>query len=47
MSSRACFPISIGDSAKGVWLRGRISEASLIAAEIAAIPEIAAVGVPV
>jgi hypothetical protein len=33
--------------AKGVWHKSRISEASLIAAEIRAIAEIAAVGVPV
>jgi hypothetical protein len=46
MSSRVVLPIS-GDSVKGVWLKGRISKGSLIAAEIAAIPEVAAVGVPV
>jgi hypothetical protein len=47
MSSGACFPISIGGPVKGVWLKGRIREISLIAAEIAALAEIAAVGVPV
>ncbi len=47
MSTRACPPISIGGPAKGVWLKGRIRGISLIAAEIAALAEIAAVGVPV
>jgi hypothetical protein len=41
------FPISLGNLAKGVWYSRRIDRASLIAAEIAVIAEIAAVGVPV
>jgi hypothetical protein len=47
MSSRVCFPISIGNAAKGVSDSNRISAASLIAAEIAATAEIVVVGVPV
>ena len=51
MSSRACFPISIGRLAKGARPRardsraGKVKASALIAAEIAAHAESVAVGV--